>query len=162
MFYVLIGVLLKGVAERCLLSKDEPLTPNIDKVVAVWCFRRRVLKTKIGKTLTSWFRYMICFSAHTGANLLKCLQGTALKRSRPLKKYSKRFTSCWEISSLNLIHPISQPNLAQCTLCWQFENQKDMYLVLWGSRVIHLGTMYDTEPLGTSYLHVRSNTEPKY
>ena len=34
-FYVLIGVLLKGMAESCLLSKDEVLTPNIDEVMVV-------------------------------------------------------------------------------------------------------------------------------
>ena len=34
-FYVSIGVLLKGMIKSCLLSKDEALTPNIDKVMAV-------------------------------------------------------------------------------------------------------------------------------
>ena len=29
------GVYLKGVAESSVLSKDEPLTPNIDEVMAV-------------------------------------------------------------------------------------------------------------------------------
>ena len=32
---VLIGVLLKGVIESCLLSKDELLTSDIDEVMAV-------------------------------------------------------------------------------------------------------------------------------
>ena len=30
-----IGVLLKGMVETSLLSEDEPLTPNIDKVMGV-------------------------------------------------------------------------------------------------------------------------------
>ena len=34
-FYVLIGMLLKGMVESSLLSKYEPLTPNIDRVVAL-------------------------------------------------------------------------------------------------------------------------------
>ena len=34
-FYVLIGALLKGMAETCLLSKDELRTPNIDEVMTV-------------------------------------------------------------------------------------------------------------------------------
>ena len=34
-FYVLIGVLLKGMVESCLLFNDELLTPNIDEVMAV-------------------------------------------------------------------------------------------------------------------------------
>ena len=34
-FYVLTGVLLQGMVESCLLSKDELLTTNIDKVMAV-------------------------------------------------------------------------------------------------------------------------------
>merc|ERR1711966_504211 len=38
-FYALFGMLSKGIGERFLLSKDEPLTPNIDGVVALWIFR---------------------------------------------------------------------------------------------------------------------------
>ena len=34
-FYALFGVLLKGMGERFLLSKDEPLTPDIDGVMAL-------------------------------------------------------------------------------------------------------------------------------
>ena len=34
-FYVLIVVLLKDMGETFLLSKDEPLTPNIDGVMAL-------------------------------------------------------------------------------------------------------------------------------
>ena len=34
-------MLLKGVGESFILSEDEPLTPNIDGVVALWIFRRR-------------------------------------------------------------------------------------------------------------------------
>ena len=42
----LIGMLLKSMGESFLLSKDEPLTPNIDGVMALWIFRRRAQKTK--------------------------------------------------------------------------------------------------------------------
>ena len=34
-FRALFGMLLKGMGERFLLSKDEPLTPNIDGVMAL-------------------------------------------------------------------------------------------------------------------------------
>ena len=34
-------MLLKGMGESFILSKDEPLTPNIDGVMALWIFRRR-------------------------------------------------------------------------------------------------------------------------
>ena len=34
-FYALFGMLLKGMGERFLLSKDEPLTPDIDEVTAL-------------------------------------------------------------------------------------------------------------------------------
>ena len=34
-FYVLTVVLLKGMGESFLLSEDEPLTPNIDGVMAL-------------------------------------------------------------------------------------------------------------------------------
>ena len=46
-FYARFGMLLKGVGEAFLLSKDEPLTPNIDGVLALWIFRRRAKNTKI-------------------------------------------------------------------------------------------------------------------
>ena len=34
------------------------------------------------------------------------------------------------VKKSNLVQPISQPNLAQCTLCWQFGDQKEIYLAL--------------------------------
>ena len=34
-------MLLKSMGESFLLSKDEPLTPNIDGVMALWIFRNR-------------------------------------------------------------------------------------------------------------------------
>ena len=34
-FNALFGMLLKGMGERFLLSKDEPLTPDIDGVMAL-------------------------------------------------------------------------------------------------------------------------------
>ena len=42
-------MLLKGMGERFLPSEDEPLTPNIDGVMALWIFRRRAQNTKIGQ-----------------------------------------------------------------------------------------------------------------
>ena len=39
-------MLLKGMGESFLLSKDEPLTPNIDGVMALWIFRRRAQTAK--------------------------------------------------------------------------------------------------------------------
>ena len=47
--YVSIEMLLKGMVESSLLWRDEPLTPNIDKVMTVWTFRRRAQNAKIGK-----------------------------------------------------------------------------------------------------------------
>ena len=35
MFYAGFGMVLKGMGESFLLSKDEPLTPNIDGVMAL-------------------------------------------------------------------------------------------------------------------------------
>ena len=51
-FYVSIVVLLKGMGESFLLSKDEPLTPNIDRVMALWIFERSAQKAK-GENWTS-------------------------------------------------------------------------------------------------------------
>ena len=50
-FYVLTVLLLKGMGECFILSKDEPLTPSIDVVMALWIFRRRAQNTKIGRKL---------------------------------------------------------------------------------------------------------------
>ena len=40
-FYAWFGMLSKGMGKSFLLSEDEPLTPNIDGVMALWIFRRR-------------------------------------------------------------------------------------------------------------------------
>ena len=45
-FYVLTVVLLKDMGESFLLSEYEPLTPNIDGVMALWIFRRRAQTRK--------------------------------------------------------------------------------------------------------------------
>ena len=73
----------------CLLSKDELLTPNIDEVMVVWFFRRRALKTEIGKIWPSQFWYIICFFAHARAKLLNFLQRTVWRHSQSLKSWFK-------------------------------------------------------------------------
>ena len=45
-------MLLKGMCESFLLSKDEPLTLDIDGVVALLIVRRRAQNTKIGRKMT--------------------------------------------------------------------------------------------------------------
>ena len=62
----------------------------------------------------------------------------------------QRSTSRRETIALNLVQPIPQPNPAQCTFCWQFEDQKDMYRALRGSSAIHPGTMCDDGPFLTT------------
>ena len=52
-FYAWFGMILKGMCERFLLSKDEPLTPDIDLVMALWSFRNRAQNTKIGRELAN-------------------------------------------------------------------------------------------------------------
>ena len=44
-------MLLKGMGEGFLLSKDEHLTPSIDGVMVLWIFRKRAQNTKIGQKL---------------------------------------------------------------------------------------------------------------
>ena len=51
---------------------------------------------------------------------------SALGKQTPVQNGPQQ---CGE-NSPNLVQPISQPNLAQCTLCWQFGDQKDLYLAL--------------------------------
>ena len=44
--YAWFGMVSKGMVESFLLSKDEPLTPNIDGVMALWIFWRRAQTAK--------------------------------------------------------------------------------------------------------------------
>ena len=44
--YAWFCVLLKSMGESFLLSEDEPRTPNIDGVMALWNFRRRAQTAK--------------------------------------------------------------------------------------------------------------------
>ena len=46
-------MLLEGTGERCLLSKDEPLTTDIDGVTALRFSRNRAKNTKIGQKLAN-------------------------------------------------------------------------------------------------------------
>ena len=46
-----------------------------------------------------------------------------------------------------MVQPISQVFLAELTLCWQFEDQKDMYLALRGVSVIRKGHFYDADSI---------------
>ena len=48
-FYARVCMLSKDMGESFLLSKDEPLTPNIDGVMPLWIFRTRAQNTKIGQ-----------------------------------------------------------------------------------------------------------------
>ena len=48
--YAWFGMLSTGRSESFLLSKYEPLTPNIDGVMALWTFRR-LQNTEIGQKL---------------------------------------------------------------------------------------------------------------
>ena len=84
-FYVLIGVLLKGVVKSCLLSKDELLTPNIDEDMTVWIFRRRAQNTKMAKIGLRIFSFQI-YSRPAWTQSCSFFQGTVSKRCHPLKK----------------------------------------------------------------------------
>ena len=44
-------MILKSMSEIFLLSEDEPLTPNIDGIMALWIFRNTSQNTKIGQKL---------------------------------------------------------------------------------------------------------------
>ena len=46
MFYAWIGMLLKGMGESFLLSKDESLTLDIDGVMALWMSKRGAQTTE--------------------------------------------------------------------------------------------------------------------
>ena len=96
-FYVASGVQLKGMIESFLLSKDEPLTPNIDEVMAVWIFRRRAQNTKIGKKWTSQFCFLIFLPPSPWGKslriiLLRSLQAGGHKKNPGTKPIT---TSSW-------------------------------------------------------------------
>ena len=55
--------------------------------------------------------------------------------------------------SLNLVQPIPQPNYAQCTLCWQFDDQNDIYLALLGISSIQKFHFYDAETIFNHQTH---------
>ena len=64
------------------------------------------------------------FSIHARRNLLNFLQGTVLKRSRPLKNSDgKQTISYLENKSPHLVQPISQPNLAKGTLGQEYDRE---------------------------------------
>ena len=149
--------------ESSLLSQYELVTSNIDNVMGVWIFRRRAQNTKFGK---NWMpRFWFIFSK---SGKIKLVQTFLLKNYGNIcagVRFGKnRFTGCQENKLLRSAQPISQPNLAQCSLCWQFEDQKDMYLVLQGFSAIHPVTVQSVLldhflPPGTPYPLVRSTSK---
>ena len=68
--------------ESSLLSKDEPLTPNIDKVMGVWILDgglKTQTSAKIGENWTSKFHAWSLFSANERAFLVKPSQPNGLE-----------------------------------------------------------------------------------
>ena len=61
-FYVKKGMQLKVIVERSLLSKDEPLTSNIGKVMAFEFFEGGLKIRKIGENWTSHFWFSFSFA----------------------------------------------------------------------------------------------------
>ena len=151
-FYAWFGILLKSMVQSSLLSKDETQTPNIDKVMAIWILRRRALKTKIGKFWTSRFLYII-FSRSTQEEICLNFYREVFRRflSWSLKFLVKNLSSVVEKINRPTLYSsfpsIFLPNLAQYTLCRQFEDQTDMYLVLRVFSLIRRSHFYDAEPI---------------
>ena len=87
--YVSIGMLLKGLVESSLLFEGEPITPNIDKAMPVWIFRRRARNTKIGKNTRKFdfSDFVYIFSRPTKEEMCRNLsKGVRCKRTQCLKK----------------------------------------------------------------------------
>ena len=153
-FLCLNWCLLKSMIESYLLFKDELLALNIDEVMAVGIFRRRAQNTKIGKHWTPCFRFLF-FLGPQKRNPFKPSFPRITKAPVLGKSGTNQFTSCSE-KMLKSAQPISQVNLAQCTLCWQFDDQKDMDLALRGFSLIQRGHFYDAE----AFLTIRNLVPP--
>ena len=114
LYFVSIGMLLKGVVESSLLFKDEPLTPNIGKVTPVWFFRTRAQNAKINEHWTSWFWHLI-FTWPTKEETRSICQGKVTKQFRLLTNFGCGWiTSYWENTPLKLTQLIFQQTLGSC------------------------------------------------
>ena len=127
-------------------SEDGPLTHNIDKVTGGWIFRRRGLIRGNRRKSEVLVLAIFIFSKREGQNMSKKIKLDSFEAAvhfRIIQVKIRSVEPCEKYSD-NLVHPISQVNLVPCCLCWQFEDQKNMYLDLQVFSVIHPGTMYDT------------------
>ena len=99
-FYVLTVLLLKCLGESFLLSEDEPLTPNIDGVMALWIFRRRAQtaknrrkSAKIGPLDPSFY-----FFAPTFSGIAFCSY-ELLHKQNITRQYFDPWLACWAVSN---------------------------------------------------------------
>ena len=76
-FYVWIGMFLKGMVESSLLFKDECLTPNIDEVMPVRNLRKRAQITKISDFWGGYAQYIIYAAATIVRRALKSILRTS-------------------------------------------------------------------------------------
>ena len=114
-------------------------------------FRRRALKMKTCKNGLLNFGIYLCFSWPTKEDICSNLSGVNFEAfSCPLKKWSWTDHQFCGNKLLKLIQAIFQIKLVPCNLRWQFENQKDIYLVLQGFNVIHIRKIYGTGPFLTT------------
>ena len=68
-------MLSKGMVESFLLSKDEPLTPNIDGVMALWIFWRRAQTAKNLRKLDLSILVFDCFAPAPSSVRAQFFQG---------------------------------------------------------------------------------------
>ena len=96
-FCAWFGMLLKGVCESFLLSKDEPLTPNIDGVMALWFFRRGAQKAENRQKLDLWILVFNFFARAPSSVLDKSTSAEQFgsRRVRLANSGSKPTTITW-------------------------------------------------------------------
>ena len=142
-------------AESSLLSEDEPLCNSQYWQSYLWGFEF-LGGLKIRKSSTIGFLDWGCyfFSARVRGNPFKPFYSRTAYgsvRARRRRSGTHPFTSCGEkkpkTGTCSPFPSQISPNIAQCTLCWQFEDQKDTYLDLGVFNVIRKGHFYDVEPV---------------
>ena len=85
-------MLLKAMGESFILSKDEPLTPNIDGDMALWFFRRRAQNTKIGRRSATLDLLILVLIFVAPAPLSVCaqfFQGPHRWQTKPLENFER-------------------------------------------------------------------------
>ena len=80
--------------ESFLMSEDEPLTSNIDGVMALWVFRRRAQNTKIGRKLLKMGPLESSFHLICPGPLVRCVPELVFPELRNRPRWGEACLVC--------------------------------------------------------------------